>query len=170
MDIPKGGNQEPQIEEIQKMWWPNQNKKDKMTERKKDKRTNTDLQNFRQKIKNRATWTPLKTGGELRCHQRVGSSCSTRCTHCVTLVINPLISHERGKDRIVITRKKHIRGHLWHRYLATKKTFEMMTSTLPLELLGVVASLLAAKKLGTRSDYKNSSECFNAKNWTFKCY
>jgi hypothetical protein len=30
---------------------------------KKDKKTNNDLQNTTQKTKDRATWTPLKTGG-----------------------------------------------------------------------------------------------------------
>ena len=32
-------------------------------------------------------------------------SCSTRETHCVTLVTITVISHKCGKDRIVITRK-----------------------------------------------------------------
>jgi len=35
------------------------------------KRTNNDLQNSKQKTKDRATRTPLKTGGELRCSGRV---------------------------------------------------------------------------------------------------
>jgi hypothetical protein len=47
--------------------------------------------------------TPLKTGGELRCSGRVGSSCSTSDTLRVNLVTNPVISHERGKDRRVFT-------------------------------------------------------------------
>jgi hypothetical protein len=34
---------------------------------KKDKRTNNDLQNIRQKTKDGATPTPLKTGTELMC-------------------------------------------------------------------------------------------------------
>jgi len=36
-----------------------------MAKRKKDKRTNNDLQNTTYKTKYRATRTPLKTGGEL---------------------------------------------------------------------------------------------------------
>ena len=32
----------------------------------KGKRTNNDLQNIAQKVKDRTTWTPLKTRGELR--------------------------------------------------------------------------------------------------------
>jgi hypothetical protein len=41
-----------------------------------------------------ARWTSIKTGGELRCPGRVGSSCSTSGTRRVTLVI----SNEWGKD------------------------------------------------------------------------
>jgi hypothetical protein len=44
-----------------------------------------------------------KTGGELRCSGKVGSSCSTSDTHRVNLVANPVISHQRGKDREVFT-------------------------------------------------------------------
>ena len=40
----------------------------------KRKRTINDLQNTTQKTKDRATQTPLKIGGELRCSGRVGSS------------------------------------------------------------------------------------------------
>jgi hypothetical protein len=61
---------------------------------KKDKRTNNDLQqNITQKIKDRATQTPQKTGDEIRCSGRVSSSCSTCGTRRVTLVTSPVISH-----------------------------------------------------------------------------
>jgi hypothetical protein len=40
-------------------------------QKKKDKRTDNDLQNTTQKTKGRTTWTPLKTGVELRCSGRV---------------------------------------------------------------------------------------------------
>jgi hypothetical protein len=50
------------------------------------------------KTKDRVTRTPLKTGSELRCSGRVGSSCSTSDTCHVNLVTNPLISHEWGND------------------------------------------------------------------------
>jgi hypothetical protein len=53
--------------------------------------------------KDRVTRTPLKTGDELRCSGRVSSSCSTSCTRLVNLVTNPVISHEWGKDREVLT-------------------------------------------------------------------
>jgi hypothetical protein len=43
--------------------------------------------------------TPLKTGGELMCSGRVGISYSTSGTRHVNLVTNPVMSHERGKDR-----------------------------------------------------------------------
>ena len=46
---------------------------------------------------------PTKTGGELRCSGSVGSSCSTSDTRHVDLVTNPMISHEWGKFREVLT-------------------------------------------------------------------
>ena len=46
------------------------------------------------KTKDRVTRTPLKTGGKLRCSERVGSSCPTSGTRCVNLVTQPVISHE----------------------------------------------------------------------------
>jgi hypothetical protein len=55
------------------------------------------------KTKDRVTRTPLKTGGELRCSGRVGSSCSTSGTRRVNLVTNSVISREWGKDREVFT-------------------------------------------------------------------
>jgi hypothetical protein len=55
------------------------------------------------KTKDRVTRTPLKTGGELRCPGRVSSSCSTSDIRRVNLITNPVISHERGKDREVFT-------------------------------------------------------------------
>ena len=42
-------------------------------QKKKDKRTNNDLQNITYKTKDRVTRTPLKTEGELMCYGRVGS-------------------------------------------------------------------------------------------------
>ena len=71
------------------------------------KKTNNDQQNT-YKIKDRVTRTPLKTGGELKCSGRVGSSCSTSETRRVNLVTNPVISHERGKDREVFTKIYHL--------------------------------------------------------------
>jgi hypothetical protein len=44
-------------------------------QKKKDERTNNDLQNITQKTKDRVTRTPLKTGGELRFSGWVNSSC-----------------------------------------------------------------------------------------------
>ena len=55
------------------------------------------------KTKDRVRWTPLKTGDELRCSIRVGSSCFTSDTRRVNLVTNPVISHERGNEREVFT-------------------------------------------------------------------
>jgi len=55
------------------------------------------------KTKDQVTWTPLKIGGELRCSGKVDSSCFTSGTRRANLVTNPVISHERGKDREVFT-------------------------------------------------------------------
>jgi hypothetical protein len=54
--------------------------------KRKEKRTNNDLQNNTQKIKDRATRTSLKTGGELRCSGKVSSSCSTCDNSRVTVI------------------------------------------------------------------------------------
>ena len=59
-----------------------------MDKRKKDKRTNNDLQNTTQKNKDWATRTPLKTGDELMCSGRVGSACSTCDIRCITVKRN----------------------------------------------------------------------------------
>ena len=67
-------------------------------QKKKDKRTNNDIQYTAHKTKNRVTRTPLK----LRCSRSSSSSCSTSGTR-VNLATNPVISHEWGKDRKVFT-------------------------------------------------------------------
>ena len=77
-----------------------------MAKRKSTKRTKNDLQNihfFTYKTTDRVTRNPLKTGGELRSSGRVSSSCSISDTRRVNLVTNPVISHEREKDREVFT-------------------------------------------------------------------
>jgi len=56
--------------------------------KKKDKRTLTT-----QKTKYRATWIPLKTGGEVRCFGRVSCSCSTCGTRRVLIQIFKEISY-----------------------------------------------------------------------------
>ena len=58
-------------------------------QKKKYKRTNNDLQNIHIK---------LKTRGELRCSGKVSSSCSISYTRRITIVTNPVISHERGNN------------------------------------------------------------------------
>jgi hypothetical protein len=54
-----------------------------MTKRKKDKQRSI---KHTYKPKDPVTRTPLKTGGELRCSGRVGSSCPTSDTRHVNLV------------------------------------------------------------------------------------
>ena len=85
MKIPKGGNQNPYIEEEQTTQWPKvKTQKNKQRSTKHTHKTN-----------DRVTRTPLNTGGELGCSRRVSSSCSTSDTRRVDLVTNPVISHER---------------------------------------------------------------------------
>ena len=104
---------------------------------KKDKRTNNDLKNITHKTKHRVTWTPLTIGGELICSGRVTSSCSTSGARRVNLDTNPVISHEWGKDRELLTTRWTYpwsfvtqifrNGQLSHG--GDRKTFEVMTST-----------------------------------------
>jgi hypothetical protein len=70
-----------------------------MAKRKRTKRINNNLQN----TKVRATWTSLKTGSELGCSGRVGSSCSISGTRRITLATNTVINHEWGTDKEVLT-------------------------------------------------------------------
>ena len=70
MKIPKGGNQNPYIEEEQTTQRP----KEKVQ---KDKQRST---KHTYKSKDRVTRTPLTTGDEHRCSGRVNSSCSTSDT------------------------------------------------------------------------------------------
>ena len=72
-------------------------------QKKKVKRSNNNLQNITHNIKDRVSRSPLKTGGELMCSGRVGSSCSTNGTRRVNLITNPVICREWGKDREVFT-------------------------------------------------------------------
>ena len=90
MKIPKGGNQNPYIEE-QTTQWP----KEKVQ---KDKQLST---KHTYKMKDRVTRTPLKTGGELRCSGRVSSSCSTSDTR--TLMMKKI---EKPNDLEVFGSKK----------------------------------------------------------------
>jgi hypothetical protein len=46
---------------------------------------------------------PTKIGDDRKCSRMVSNSCSTCGIRRVTLVTNPVISHESGKDRILIT-------------------------------------------------------------------
>jgi hypothetical protein len=68
------------------------------TSHRKQRSTKHHTENKRSSNKN-----PIKTGGVLMRSEKSSSSCTTCDTHRVTLVTNPVISHEGGKDRIVIT-------------------------------------------------------------------
>jgi hypothetical protein len=71
------------------------------------------------------------------CSGSVSSSCSTSYTHRVNLVTNPVIGHERGKDREVFptsgTYLWSFLSQIFHNGQPScggdHKTFEVMTST-----------------------------------------
>jgi hypothetical protein len=140
LKIPNGGNQNLYIEEEQTTQWP----KEKVQ---KDKQRST---KHTYKTKDRVTWTPLITAGELRCSGSVSGSCSTSGTRRVNLVTNPVISREWGKDREVFatsgTYPWSFVRHIFHNgqpsHSGNRKIFEVMTSTLPKGTLGSVASLV----------------------------
>jgi hypothetical protein len=71
--------------------------------------------NTTQRTKDWATRTTLKARSSLRCSGKVGSYCTTSGTRRITLVTIPMLKHEWGKNRIVITTN----GHLWYRYPVT---------------------------------------------------
>ena len=73
----------------------NQRSTDNTIVKRKKTRINNDLQSITQKAKNR---------GELRCSGRVNISCSTCCSSRVNPVANTVVSPEREKDRIVMTK------------------------------------------------------------------
>ena len=56
--------------------------------------TNNGLQTITHTTEDRATRTPLITGGERMCSGRVDISCSTCVTCSGTIVKNTVISHE----------------------------------------------------------------------------
>jgi len=126
LKIPKG-NQNLYIEEEQKTQWPKERVQ-------KDKQRST---KHTHKTKDRVTWTPLETGGELRCSGRVSSSCSTSDTRRINLVTNPMTSHEWGKDRDVFTTSVtypwSFVTQIFHNgqpsHGGDHKIFEVMTST-----------------------------------------
>jgi hypothetical protein len=126
LKIPKG-NQNPYIKEEQTTQWP-------LEKVQKDKQRST---KDTYKTKDQVTRTPLKTRVELRCSGRVSSSCSTSDTCHVNLVTNPVISHERGKDREVFTTSGiypwSFVTRIFHNGQPShgddRKTFEVMTST-----------------------------------------
>ena len=71
-------------------------------QKKKDKQWSTKLT---EKIRDRVTGTSLKTGGELMCSRRVGSSCSTSGIRRVNLVTTPVMNDlqnttQKTKDRV----------------------------------------------------------------------
>jgi hypothetical protein len=65
----------------------------------KRKRTNNAPQNTKQKIKDKATQTLLKTGCELGCSRRENSPCCTNGTRRITLIKHSVISHVRKQNK-----------------------------------------------------------------------
>jgi hypothetical protein len=65
----------------------------------KDKQRYTNITN---EIKDRVTRIPLKTGGDLRCSERVISTCSTSGTRRVNLCTNPYVQrYTRHYKRLI---------------------------------------------------------------------
>jgi hypothetical protein len=71
-----------------------------MTKRKNTKEQTMIYKTLHRKLKIEQTEL---TGNELICYEIGGNSCST-ATRRITLLTNPVISHGRGKDRIVFTK------------------------------------------------------------------
>ena len=94
---------------------------------------------------------PTKTGGELRCSARVGTSCSISDIRSVNLVANPVINREWVKYREVFTTSGtypwSFVTQIFHNgqpsHGGDRKIFEVMTSTSPKGTLGSVAYWLA---------------------------
>ena len=73
----------------------------------------------------------LKTRIELRLPGKISSFCSTSSIHPACCVINPVRSHEGGRnDAIMVTTKTHYCGHLWHRHWVSVN--QVMTATIKL--------------------------------------
>ena len=80
---------------------------------------------------------PTENGGELRCPRRVSRFCSTSDARRVNLVTNPVISHEWGKDREMLTTSgtypRSFVTQIFHNSQPShdddRKTFKVMTST-----------------------------------------
>ena len=73
----------------------------------------------------------LKTRIELRLPRKIRCFCSTSSIHGTCCVINPVRSHEGGRnDAIMVTTKKHYCGHLWHRHWVSVN--QVMTATIKL--------------------------------------
>ena len=95
--------QNPYIEEEQTTQYP----KEKVENDKQRSAKHT------HKSKDRVTRTPLITGCELRCFERVSSSCSTSGTCRVSLVPNLVISRRWGKDHGSVYDKWNISVVIW---------------------------------------------------------
>jgi hypothetical protein len=88
VDIPMGTNCAPLLADLFLYSYESELGQKIQSPKEKGQRTNNNLQNITHRTRDRATRTPLKTGGEPRCSGRVGSSCSTCDNRGVTLVTN----------------------------------------------------------------------------------
>ena len=124
-------------------------------QKKKGKRTNSDLQNITHKPKDRVT----RTRAELWCYGRARSFCCTSGTRRVNIVTNPVISLEWGRDQEVFatsgTYPWSFVTQIFHNGQSShgddRQIFEAMTSTLPIRTFGPEGSLLAANLLSRES-------------------
>ena len=106
-------------------------------QKKKVRKDNQRSTKHTHKTKDRITLTPLKTGSELRCSERVFSPCSTCGIRRVNLVTNSMINHEWGKDReVFMTSGTYPRSYVTQIFHSgqpshggDRKTFEVLTLT-----------------------------------------
>jgi len=98
---------------------------------KKDKRQKDKQQSTKHYTENYRWSNNLKTGLTSDVPWMVSSSCSTSGTGRVTLATNPVICHERGMERIVITTKRNISLVICDRYaLNYSKTLPFFSGSL----------------------------------------
>ena len=135
-------------------------------QQKKYKRTNNDLQNHTHNTKDRVTRTPLKTGGELGSSGRISSSCSTSGTRRVNLVINPVISHEWGKDREVLTTSGTYPCIEWHKILVSISLINQESISIQSQInLYFIDKLTVHKKMSTLNHWLSASLIFKKMKW-----
>ena len=100
-------------------------------QRKKDKRTNNDIQNITQKTEDQITRTPLKTRGELRCsgrvyYYKVGIFHSEQKGWIHEIISTHTFLTERKGHfpvKMIIQKSTYISNWVWYNYVNSRKGF-----------------------------------------------